>query len=188
MASAHKKVAAGTILQRFLPRLNIVNVVATGDLKQLINLERLVSVRGFLYDRVVYSCAYLHDDKTCAKVIIFASGKVISVGAKNVSGAKHDLEYAVQRLKELGIISTTKIKVKLRNIVATGDIGQTVDIEKLSTKLPNIIYEREQFPGAIYYAKELEGASILIFASGKVVFAGLKRQGVRSPRLLVAKS
>ena len=43
-------------------------------------------------------------------------------------------------------------------------------------RLPNIIYEPEQFPGAIYYAKELEGASILIFDSGKVVFAGLKRQ------------
>ena len=87
---------------------------------------------------------------------------MISVGAKNVSDAKRDLEYAAQKLKELGIISTTKIKVKLRNIVATGDMGQAVDIEKLSTKLPNIIYEPEQFPGAIYYAKELEGASILI--------------------------
>lgn len=51
-----------------------------------------------------------------------------------------------------------------------------VDIEKLSTKLPNIIYEPEQFPAAIYYAKELEGTSILIFASGKVVIAGLRSE------------
>jgi transcription initiation factor TFIID TATA-box-binding protein len=61
-------------------------------------------------------------------------------------------------------------------MVATGEIGHSIDIERLSTKLPNIIYEPEQFPGAIYYAKELEGASILIFANGKVVFAGLKRE------------
>jgi transcription initiation factor TFIID TATA-box-binding protein len=65
--------------------------------------------------------------------------------------------------------------VKLQNIVATGEIGCVLDIEKLSVKLPNITYEPEQFAGAIYYAKELEGASILIFANGKVVFAGLKR-------------
>ena len=74
------------------------------------------------------------------------------------------------------IITKNRITVKLQNIVATGDIGQTIDIERLSVKLPNVIYEPEQFPGAIYHAKELEGASILVFASGKVVFAGLKRQ------------
>jgi len=43
---------------------------------------------------------YLYDDKMCAKVIIFASGEVISVGAKNATGAKHHLEYMAQRLKE----------------------------------------------------------------------------------------
>jgi len=37
-------------------------------------------------------------------------------------------------------------------------------------KLPNIIYEPEQSLGAIYYTKELEGAFVLIFANGKVVF------------------
>ena len=66
--------------------------------------------------------------------------------------------------------------MKLQNIVATADIGQSVDLERISSKLPHVIYEPEQFPGAIYYAKELEGASILIFANGKVVFAGLKTQ------------
>ena len=65
--------------------------------------------------------------------------------------------------------------MKLRNIVATGDIGHPMNIEQLALKLPNIIYEPEQFAGAIYHAKELEGASILIFASGKIVIAGLRR-------------
>lgn len=49
-----------------------------------------------------------------------------------------------------------------------------MDMENLATKLPNVIYKPEQFPGAIYYAKELEDASVLIFANGKVVFAGLR--------------
>jgi len=100
---------------------------------------------------------------------------MISVGAKSFEAAKHDLNYATKRLSELSLISPTRIKVKLQNVVATGDVGQPVDIERLAMKLPNIMYEPEQFPGAIYYAKELEGASILIFANGKVVFAGLKR-------------
>jgi transcription initiation factor TFIID TATA-box-binding protein len=101
---------------------------------------------------------------------------MICVGAKSFEDAKHDLEYAAKRLAELGLISRTRVKAKLQNIVATGDIGQTIDIERLSAKLPSIIYEPEQFPGAIHYAKELQGASTLIFGSGKLVFAGLKRQ------------
>jgi len=102
---------------------------------------------------------------------------MIAVGSKSYDDAKHDLNYAAKRLVKLGLISPTRTNVKLQNIVATGDIGRSsVDIEKLSAKLPNIIYEPEQFPGAIYYSKELEGASILIFASGKVVIAGLREE------------
>jgi len=149
--------------------------VATAELNQFVNLEKLVHAEGFLYDTAIYRCAYLKDEHTKAKVSIFSTGKMISVGSKSFKDATHDLNYATGRLAQLRLISPTKIKeVKLQNIVATGDIGQDVNIEELSTRLPNIIYEPEQFPGAIYYAKELEGASILIFASGKVVIAGLR--------------
>jgi transcription initiation factor TFIID TATA-box-binding protein len=165
--------------QRLLHRLNIVNVVATSELKQFVDLGRLVPLSGFLYDQTIYRCAYLKDGKTKAKVSIFSSGKMICAGAKSYDDAKHDLKHAAKRLAELGLIEPTRIVVKLQNIVATGGLGRLVDIERLATKLPNVIYEPEQFPGAIYYAKELEGASILIFASGKVVFAGL-----RSPQML----
>jgi transcription initiation factor TFIID TATA-box-binding protein len=159
-----------------LPKVSIVNVVATAELEQVVNLTKLVYVNGFLYDTAIYRCAYLKDKRTRAKVSIFSTGKMICVGAKSFDDAKHDLNYATRKLAELGLVSKRKITVKVRNIVATGDIGHAVDIERFSAKLPNIIYEPEQFPGAIYYAKELEGASILIFANGKVVFAGLKRE------------
>jgi transcription initiation factor TFIID TATA-box-binding protein len=162
-------------LQRLLPKLNVVNVVATAELGQFVNLERLVYVPGFLYNTAIYRCAYLKDNRTRAKISIFSTGKMISAGTKSYKDAKHDLNYAAKRLAEIGLVTKARINVKLQNIVATGDIGHTIDIERLATELPNVIYEPEQFSGAIYYAKELEGASILIFASGKVVFAGLKR-------------
>jgi TATA-box binding protein (TBP) (component of TFIID and TFIIIB) len=44
------------------------------------------------------------------------------------------------KVSELGLISSTKIHTKLQNIIATGDIGRPLDIEKLSVRLPNIIY------------------------------------------------
>ena len=136
----------------------------------------MATTDGFLYDQAIYHCAYLKDKKTQAKVSVFATGKMICIGAKSLEAAKQDLNYTARRLAELRLISPTKIVVKLQNIVATADLGQSVNLESIASKLPHVIYEPEQFPGAIYYAKELEGASILIFTNGKVVFVGLKRQ------------
>jgi len=135
---------------------------------------KLADVEGFLYDQAIYHCAYFRNDNTRAKVSIFSTGKMISVGGKSLEDAKHDLKHAAKKLEELGLIKPVRIAVGVQNIVATGELGQSVDIEALVRRLPNTIYEPEQFPGAIYYAKELEGASILVFSSGKVVFAGLK--------------
>jgi len=160
--------------QRLLPKLSVVNLVATAELHQFVDLTKLVYADGFLYDTAIYRCAYLKDKRTRAKVSIFSTGKMICIGEKKYEDAKHDLNYAMKRLVQLKLISPTKITPKLQNIVATSEIGQPIDIERLAAKLPNIIYEPEQFPGAIYYAKELEGASILIFANGKVVIAGLR--------------
>jgi transcription initiation factor TFIID TATA-box-binding protein len=161
---------------RLIPKVNIVNLITTADLKQFVDLEKLRRVRGFVYNTAVYHCAYLKDDKTQSKVSIFSSGKMISVGSKSLRAAERDLNYAAGRLAELGLITPTRITVRLQNIVATGELGHSIDVESLATRLPNVIYEPEQFPGAIYYAAELEGASVLVFANGKLVFAGLKRE------------
>ncbi len=99
---------------------------------------------------------------------------MICVGARSFAGAKSALENATKRLSELGLIKSVKIAPKLQNIVATANIGQAIDVEALSKKLQHVMYEPEQFPAAIYHAEELEGASVLIFSSGRVVFAGLK--------------
>jgi len=160
-------------LQELLPKLNIVNLVATADLNQLVNLQMLVGIEGFRYDPTVYRCAYLKDSEMKGKVSIFSTGRMICVGAKGLEDARLDLEYAARKVAKLRLIKPTKLVVKLRNIVATGGLGKPIDIERLATR-PNVLYEPEQFSGAIYYAEELEGASVLVFASGKVVFAGLK--------------
>ena len=95
-------------LQRLLPKLNIVNVVATAELSQFIDLDRLALVDGFLYDQAIYHCAYLRDEKTRAKVSVFSTGKMISVGSKSYDDVKHDLKYAAKRLEELGLIKSVK--------------------------------------------------------------------------------
>ena len=150
-------------------------MVGTAKLGQSLDLECLVNVPGFRYDYAIYHCAYLKDGRTRGKVSIFSSGKMISIGTKSFGDAKQDLRYAAQRLVDLGLIESVRVKVELQNIVAVSDAGFQFDLESLSQMHHNLIYEPEQFPGAIYWAPELEGAAMLLFPSGKIVVAGLKR-------------
>jgi len=161
-------------LRDLRPRLEVVNVVATAELDQPVDLVKLTGLEGFLYDQAIYHCAYLKDRNTKAKVSIFATGKMISVGAKSLADSEHDLKYTAGILVKHNVIKHTKIEVKLRNIVATTQLGMKLDLESLTRTLPSVIYEPEQFPAAIYHAKDLETASVLVFSNGKIVFAGLR--------------
>ena len=177
-----------TKTSKAVPKLtfSVVNLVATAELGQTIDLERLVDVPGFLYDYEIYHCAYLKDSKTKGKISIFSSGKMISIGTKSLEGARQDLKYAAQRLADLHLIDPVTVKTKVQNMVAVGDTRISFDLELLSQMMHNLIYEPEQFPGAFYWAPELEGAAILLFPSGKIVVSGLKRTGMlRVARKLV---
>jgi transcription initiation factor TFIID TATA-box-binding protein len=110
------------------------------------------------------------------KVSVFSNGKLISVGTKSEKEARADILIACNVLAEGGVKIPSRLKVRVQNIVATGELGKPIAIEELASRLPNAIYEPEQFPGAMYHAEELEGASVLVFANGKVVFAGLKNR------------
>jgi transcription initiation factor TFIID TATA-box-binding protein len=156
------------------PILNVVNFVATTELNQSVDLIKLTEATGFVYNPSVYHCAYFKDRDSGPKVSVFASGKLICVGARKFSDTQIAFENASRRLAELGLVEDRRVVSKLQNIVATSDLGQTIDLEILARKLPRVIYEPEQFPGAIYFPDELNGACVSLFANGKVVLAGLK--------------
>jgi len=155
-------------------KIKVVNLVATAELGQPILLERLIYESGFLYDAAIYHCAYLKDRNTKGKVSIFGSGKMISIGTSSLKEAQHDLKYAAHVLAKLGLVRAQRIKVTLQNIVGVSHVERPLDLEVLSSHLP-VLYEPEQFPGAMYWPDELEGASLLLFPTGRVVVAGLKR-------------
>ena len=57
-------------------------------------------------------------------------------------------------------------------MVISVDFGEAVDLEAL-TYTESVIYEPEQFPGAILKIIEPYKTTVLIFASGKTVITGL---------------
>jgi transcription initiation factor TFIID TATA-box-binding protein len=63
--------------------------------------------------------------------------------------------------------------LKIENIVASGSIADTIDLDVISTTVENCDLNVKRFPGAVYRIKDPKMA-FLIFASGKVVITGVK--------------
>ncbi len=81
----------------------------------------------------------------------------------------------VKELKRGGIIIISKPELKIQNIVASGVLGGLIDLEKAAYTLGHAMYEPEQFPGLIY-RMETPKVVILLFASGKLVCTGAKKE------------
>jgi transcription initiation factor TFIID TATA-box-binding protein len=107
--------------------------------------------------------------------LIFSSGKMVCTGAKSEKEARRAVTKVVKELKKGGIIIISKPELKIQNIVASASLGGMIDLEKAAYTLGRTMYEPEQFPGLIY-RMETPKVVILLFASGKLVCTGGKRE------------
>jgi transcription initiation factor TFIID TATA-box-binding protein len=160
--------------------ITIVNVVATAALDRRIDLESLKESfpHEIVHDPEIYGgrTAYFKSNRMQGKVSIFSSGKMISVGTRSQEKAKQELFLVASRLEKKGI-AKLRGPVKIQNIVATADIGFEPNLDSVErVEGAQIIYEPEQFPGAIirFTFSEKTKATILLFSSGKIVCVGLK--------------
>jgi transcription initiation factor TFIID TATA-box-binding protein len=62
---------------------------------------------------------------------------------------------------------------KIENIVASGSIADTIDLDLISTKIETCELNKKRFPGAVFRIQDPKMA-FLIFSSGKVVITGVK--------------
>lgn len=155
---------------------NIVNLVCTAKLSHSIKIDYLPKLfpNDVVYDKKIYGgrVAYFKSEPMQGKVIVFSSGKVISVGTRSIDEAVKELNLVAKAL------NASLTEPEIRNIVATADLGHVVDLEKISLiREIASIYEPEQFPGAIIKIplREENIATILLFASGKLVCVGLRK-------------
>lgn len=155
-----------------MPELEIVNLVATADLRQPVDLILFSKLDYTIHDQEKYGgrVAYLKTPEMHGKVTIFPSGKLISVGTKSPEQAQQDLVDTVDILVSNGLINPAKVEAEIRNLVAVQHLENTVDLERLAF-VTDGIYEPEQFPGLILRQDEPK-VTYLIFHSGKIVVVG----------------
>ena len=155
--------------------MQVVNVVSTADLRQYIELKALNSQTWGRYDRDIYPAGYVKDGDNQGKVTVFHTGKLISVGAKTIPASFFNLTHTKKLLLAAGMIEDAAIKPQVRNMVATVRFGHELDLASIASRAPNVIYEPEIFPGVMIKSRD-ESTTFLVFATGKVVIAGVKSE------------
>jgi len=105
---------------------------------------------------------------------------MISAWLQDAESAAYDLTYVANYLTKAGLAESRNLKAQVQNIVASLDLEAPIDLSMVTKAADHIIYEPEQFLGAIYRPSCLGRMSILLFASGKVVIAGARTDtGIR---------
>ena len=86
------------------------------------------------------------------------------------------LEYVFDELRELGVDVATSPDIEIQNIVSSGDLDHTLNLNAIAIGLglEHIEYEPEQFPGLVYRLDDPDVVALL-FGSGKLVITGGKQ-------------
>ena len=160
-------------------KVEIVNIVSTASLAEDVDLKALRNAKEISYNSKIYGgkVAYFKTEKMQGRVSIFNSGKMISVGTKSETQAFKELELAMHFL----IKKRFAKQVSIPELPVPGTAKNLV-LEELSEQI-NMIYEPDQFPGAILRFEKPFKSTILLFASGKAVVAGLKSSEQISPTI-----
>lgn len=154
--------------------VEIQNVVATASLGTEIDLIAIMKVfRNVEYRPKKFPGLVFRLKRPKTATLIFTTGKMVCTGSKSEKEARSAVRKVVRELKEVGFIIKRVPDIIVQNIVASADIHGKVDLEETAEVLDNIMYEPEQFPGAVYRMKEPK-VVILIFSSGRLVITGAK--------------
>ena len=156
--------------------IKIENVVASATLNQKVDLNAVVkSYPGVEYRPEQFPGLVYRLKRPKTATLIFNSGKMVCTGAKSEKEARRAVMKVVKELKKGGIIIISKPELKIQNIVASASLSGMIDLEKAAYTLEKTMYEPEQFPGLIYRMGEPK-VVILLFASGKLVCTGAKKE------------
>lgn len=157
---------------------HIVNLVAVSNLGTNLDLFNIaVSLPQVEYEPEQFPGAIMRLSEPKMTITLFKNGKINCAGAQTEAEIPRGIINTCKLLKDItpGLKIPTKPEYKIVNLVANAQLNLKVDLFNLATKLENVEYEPEQFPGAIVrlYNPKM---SLLLFKNGKMICAGAKSE------------
>jgi len=156
--------------------LKIQNIVATTSLNVPVSLTKLArSQSNTEYNPETFPGLVLRIKKPKSAVLVFSSGNLVCTGTKSTLQVREVIQQVIKQLGKIGIKVKDKPKINVQNIVASGSIELTLNLNLLALELENTEYEPEQFPGLVYKLID-PTATFLLFTNGKLVCTGTKNK------------
>jgi transcription initiation factor TFIID TATA-box-binding protein len=155
----------------------INNVVATVKLEISEKLDLVKIARKAPeseYNPEKFPGLILRLEKPKASFLIFTTGSMVITGLKKVVLVEKAVKNVFKMLKKFGL-KLPEPTIKIENLVASGDLHTSIDLNKAVIFMESAMYEPEVFPGLIYHMKDPR-AVFLIFSTGKIVCTGVKNE------------
>jgi len=150
--------------------------VASAALNQRVSLKKIVEkFPQAEYSPKVFPGLVFRLKKPKTATLIFETGKMVCTGAKSEKEAIQAVNKVTKELRGRGIAIANKPAITIQNIVASAELNGEIDLENVVYKLKRVMYEPEQFPGAVY-RMDVPKVVFLIFSAGKLVCVGAKRE------------
>lgn len=155
--------------------VEIQNIVASVNLhKELPLREITVNIEGTEYNPEQFPGLVLRLAKG-KTALLFSSGKVVCTGGRSRDEVSSIVGMIIDKLKDNGVDISKKPDVEVQNIVSSGNLWDSLDLNNLAFKLENAEYEPEQFPGLVYQMPNSH-ITFLLFGTGKIVCTGAKNK------------
>ena len=156
--------------------LKVQNIVATASLGKEVSLVKLArSEANTEYNPEQFPGLVLRIKKPKSAVLVFSSGNLVCTGTKSIAQVKEVINNIIKILRKIGVKVTEKPKINVQNIVASGTVNLSLNLNLLALELENTEYEPEQFPGLVYKLGE-PNATFLLFSNGKLVCTGTRNK------------
>jgi len=156
-------------------KIKVVNLVVTTDLNHKLDLMKIASMLSNTeYNPEQFPGLVMRIKEPKTSALLFSTGKVVCTGAKSITYARKSISKIIDFLKKVNVEITIEPRLKIQNLVGAGELGLDLNLNLLATKLHNVEYEPEQFPGLVYKMKNPFHSSFLLFSNGKIVCTGTK--------------
>lgn len=166
------------------PTFKIENIVASANLELDLDLYGIAyKVHDVEYEPEQFPGAIFKIKDPKSSLLLFKNGKIICTGCKSEKEVQAAIEKTQKMLlshakapgKGKPALKKSKPTFRVENIVASANLKVELDLYGIASRVKDVEYEPEQFPGAIYKIK-VPKSSLLLFKNGKIICTGCKSE------------
>ncbi|MBD3408132.1 MAG: hypothetical protein GF411_18570 [Candidatus Lokiarchaeota archaeon] len=161
----------------------LVNAVWSGDFGKRIDLDEIAASFPFRATFEVEKFPGMRwKDKEGKNILhVFASGKFIVTLYIEPEQVRFMLQDFIECYNSLYFFRKeshlSMPDVELQNLVATGKIEKSLNLELLSLELENTVYEPEQYPGLVWRIRRYN-VTVILFGSGAFTITGAESESI----------